>query len=60
MENSKIIWTHNTQNFWLGRDKIAPECVYDYTDCIRQGRRGMPKPRVRIPRIGQKSRRKVK
>jgi hypothetical protein len=25
MENSNIAWTHNTQNFWLGCDKIAPE-----------------------------------
>jgi protein gp37/alkylated DNA repair dioxygenase AlkB len=27
MENSNIAWTHNTQNFWLGCDKVAPECA---------------------------------
>ena len=30
MENSNIAWTHNTQNFWLGCDKIAPECAHCY------------------------------
>src|SRR6202034_702393 len=27
MENSNIGWTHSTQNFWLGCDKIVPECA---------------------------------
>ncbi len=26
MENTGISWAHQTQNFWLGCDKIAPEC----------------------------------
>lgn len=30
MKNSHIGWTHNTQNFWLGCDKIAPECAHCY------------------------------
>jgi protein gp37 len=30
MENSNIAWTHNTQNFWLGCDKVAPECAHCY------------------------------
>jgi protein gp37 len=25
-ENTGISWAHNTQNFWVGCDKIAPEC----------------------------------
>ena len=32
MENSNIAWTHHTQNFWLGCDKIAPECAHCYID----------------------------
>ena len=41
MENSNIGWTHNTQNFWLGCDKIAPECAHCYIDRTlrRQGRK---------------------
>lgn len=31
-ENSGISWTHHTQNFWLGCDKIAPECSHCYID----------------------------
>src|SRR5436190_8862057 len=40
MENSNIAWTHNTQNFWLGCDKIAPECAHCYIGRVlqRQGR----------------------
>lgn len=30
MENSGISWTHNTQNFWVGCQKIAPECAHCY------------------------------
>jgi protein gp37 len=30
MENSKIAWTHNTQKFWMGCDKVAPECANCY------------------------------
>ena len=30
MENSRISWTHHTQNFWLGCDMIAPECAHCY------------------------------
>ena len=30
MEKSNISWTHNTQNFWVGCDKIAPECAHCY------------------------------
>lgn len=30
MENSNISWTHNTQNFWLGCDRIAPEYAHCY------------------------------
>ena len=30
MENSGISWTHNTQNFWVGCDKIAPGCGHCY------------------------------
>src|SRR4051794_23403923 len=40
MENSNISWTHNTQNFWVGCDKIAPECAKCYIGRVlqRQGR----------------------
>ena len=40
MENSNIAWTHHTQNFWLGCDKIAAECAHCYIDRTlrRQGR----------------------
>ena len=31
-ENSNIGWCHHTQNFWLGCDKIAPECAKCYID----------------------------
>jgi protein gp37 len=34
MENSNIAWTHNTMNFWLGCDQIAPECAHCYIDRI--------------------------
>jgi protein gp37 len=39
-ENSGISWTHNTQNFWLGCDKVAPECAKCYISRIlsKQGR----------------------
>jgi protein gp37 len=39
-ENSGISWTHNTQNFWLGCDKVAPECSKCYISRIlsKQGR----------------------
>jgi len=30
MQRSLISWTHNTQNFWVGCDKIAPECAKCY------------------------------
>jgi protein gp37 len=36
MENSNIGWTHNTQNFWLGCDKIAPECAKCYIGRVLQ------------------------
>lgn len=29
-ENSGISWTHATQNFWVGCDKVAPECAKCY------------------------------
>ena len=29
-ECSLISWTHNTQNFWVGCDKVAPECAKCY------------------------------
>ena len=34
MENSGISWTHQTQNFWQGCDKIAPECAHCYIDRV--------------------------
>ena len=39
-ENSGISWTHNTQNFWVGCDKVAPECAKCYIGRIlpKQGR----------------------
>jgi protein gp37 len=39
-ENSGISWTHNTQNFWVGCDKVAPECEKCYISRIllKQGR----------------------
>src|ERR1041385_5344292 len=39
-ENSNISWCHHTQNFWVGCDKIAPECAKCYIDRVlrRQGR----------------------
>lgn len=30
--DSKISWTHNTWNPWMGCDKIAPECAHCYID----------------------------
>lgn len=33
-ENTGISWAHNTQNFWVGCDKIAPECAHCYIDRI--------------------------
>jgi protein gp37 len=40
MKDSHIGWTHNTQNFWMGCDKIAPECAKCYIHRVlkRQGR----------------------
>jgi protein gp37 len=40
MENTGISWAHNTQNFWVGCDKIAPECAKCYIsrDLRKQGR----------------------
>ncbi len=39
-ENSGISWTHNTQNFWQGCEKVAPECAHCYIDrtLIKHGR----------------------
>jgi protein gp37 len=39
-EESGISWTHNTQNFWVGCDKVAPECAKCYISRIlsKQGR----------------------
>lgn len=39
-ETTGISWAHATQNFWLGCDKIAPECAHCYIDrtLLRQGR----------------------
>jgi hypothetical protein len=28
-EDTGISWAHNTQNFWVGCDKCAPECTPD-------------------------------
>jgi protein gp37 len=41
MENSNIGWCHHTQNFWVGCDKIAPECAHCYINRVlaRQGRK---------------------
>jgi protein gp37 len=33
-ENTGISWAHNTQNFWVGCDKVAPECAHCYIDRI--------------------------
>jgi protein gp37 len=35
-ENSGISWTHNTQNFWVGCDKVSPECAKCYIGRILQ------------------------
>jgi protein gp37 len=32
MENTGISWAHQTQNFWMGCDKVAPECRHCYID----------------------------
>ncbi len=32
MENSRIAWTHNTENFWQGCHKMAPECAHCYLE----------------------------
>ncbi len=39
-ENSGISWTHATQHFWVGCDKVAPECAHCYIDriLVKQGR----------------------
>jgi protein gp37 len=31
-ENTGISWAHNTQNFWVGCDKVAAECAHCYID----------------------------
>jgi protein gp37 len=36
MKHSNISWTHNTQNFWLGCDKVAPECAKCYIGRVLQ------------------------
>jgi protein gp37 len=33
-ENTGISWAHNTQNFWVGCDKVAPECAHCYIDRV--------------------------
>lgn len=33
-ENSKIGWTHNTFNPWMGCDKVAPECAKCYIERV--------------------------
>lgn len=40
MKNTGISWAHNTQNFWVGCDKIAPECAkcYIHRDLRKQQR----------------------
>lgn len=40
-ENSLIGWTHHTENFWMGCDKVAPECAKCYIGRVlaRQGRK---------------------
>ena len=42
MENSRIAWTHHTQNFWLGCDKIAPECAHCYIGRVLRRQRREP------------------
>src|SRR3954462_9465422 len=39
-ETSGISWTHGTLNFWVGCDKIAPECARCYIERLlrKQGR----------------------
>jgi protein gp37 len=37
-EDSGISWTHNTQNFWRGCDKVSPECAKCYINRPVQGR----------------------
>jgi protein gp37 len=32
VESTNIAWAHNTQNFWVGCDQIAPECAHCYID----------------------------
>jgi len=32
MENTRIAWAHNTQNFFVGCDQIGPECAHCYID----------------------------
>lgn len=31
-ENSGIGWTHHTQNFWQGCNKVSAECTHCYID----------------------------
>lgn len=39
-ENSRISWTHNSWNPWVGCDKVAPPCAhcYIYLDLRKHGR----------------------
>lgn len=39
-DNSLISWCHHTLNFWMGCDKVAPECAKCYIERVlgRQGR----------------------
>ena len=61
MENTNIAWAHDTQNFWVGCDQIAPECAHCYIDRelpvgfhhpVVFGNYVRPKPAVRASFIG--------
>lgn len=40
MENSKIGWTQDTVNFWIGCDKVSPGCKNCYAEADQAKRRG--------------------
>jgi protein gp37 len=41
MEHSKIAWTDNTANFWMGCTKVSPGCTHCYAETLTTNRMGL-------------------
>jgi len=41
-ESSKIAWTDNTFNPWIGCSKVSPGCAHCYAETLVKGRMGRP------------------